>query len=150
MKLTKTAMLIASLFMLSAAPAVASEKITTTSDVECLIKVMNHEAGGEGVRGQKAVGYVVMNRAKSGRFPKTVCGVIYQKSQFTNITRARAIPANKYNALKSVANEIVSSYSKSNDPTLGSLFFHNTHVSPSWRNLIRRIQIGSHIFYSAK
>lgn len=119
----------------------------SNKDLECLIKVMNHEAGGEGAAGQKAVGYVVMNRVKSGRFPSSVCGVIYQRSQFTNITRAKAIPANKYSRLKTLASSIMSSYSRANDPTNGSLFFHATHVSPGWKNLTRTVKIGRHVFY---
>lgn len=159
MRLKKTTALLIACSFMSTTPAMAqdSEKITLTatpttksnSELECLVKVMNHEAGGEGIRGQKAVGYVVMNRTKSGKFPSSVCGVIYQKSQFSNITRAKAIPVNKYNALKSVAQDILSGYSRINDPTSGSLYFHNVHVFPNWRNLVRTVQIGGHIFFRA-
>src|SRR6185437_1548383 len=36
------------------------------------------EARGEAVRGQIAVAQVVLNRAFSGKYPETVCGVVYQ------------------------------------------------------------------------
>jgi spore germination cell wall hydrolase CwlJ-like protein len=119
----------------------------TNSQLECLIKVMNHEAGGESARGQKAVGYVVMNRSKSSRFPSTVCGVVYQRSQFTNISRSHSIPTNKYNQLKAIALDIISSYSSINDPTHGSLYFHAASILPNWGNLIRTVRIGAQIFY---
>lgn len=127
-------------------PPVVSEHMSPSS-VDCLVKAMNHEAGGEGTKGQKAVGYVIINRTKSGRFPSTVCGVVFQRSQFTNIGHAKAIPEKKYNTLKALALEIISSYSKITDPTRGSLFFHNTSIGTPWRHVVRMVQIGSQVFY---
>jgi spore germination cell wall hydrolase CwlJ-like protein len=48
------------------------------SEVHCMQENMHAEAGGEGDRGMIAVGYIVMNRMSSGRYPKTACGVIHQ------------------------------------------------------------------------
>jgi N-acetylmuramoyl-L-alanine amidase len=176
MKVTRTLKIITTSLMLSlTSPALATTTFTATpvvadaqtseptviatvkpidtpasSQVDCLVKVMNHEAGGEGRQGQKAVGYVVMNRAKSGKFPNSVCGVVYQKAQFTNIRNAKAIPANKYSQLKTLALSIMSSYSRGNDPTNGSLYFHNKSYWPNWRNVIRTVSIGGHVFYKAR
>ena len=41
------------------------------------------EAGAEPYEAQLAVGAVVMNRLKSGKYADTLYGVIYQKGQFT-------------------------------------------------------------------
>src|SRR5581483_9161443 len=46
--------------------------------VKCLAEAVYFEARGEAVRGQIAVAQVVMNRAFSGYYPNTVCGVVYQ------------------------------------------------------------------------
>src|ERR1700743_1549497 len=43
-----------------------------------LAEAVYFEARGEAVRGQIAVAQVVMNRAFSGYYPNTVCGVVYQ------------------------------------------------------------------------
>ena len=43
----------------------------------CLATAARYEAGND-VRGQRAVMQVVLNRASSPGFPKTVCGVVYQ------------------------------------------------------------------------
>src|SRR5262249_53087283 len=43
-----------------------------------LAEAVYFEARGEAVRGQIAVAQVVMNRAFSGKYPATVCGVVYQ------------------------------------------------------------------------
>jgi spore germination cell wall hydrolase CwlJ-like protein len=45
---------------------------------KCLTEVVYFEARGEAVRGQIAVAQVVLNRAFSGFYPSTVCGVVYQ------------------------------------------------------------------------
>jgi spore germination cell wall hydrolase CwlJ-like protein len=45
---------------------------------KCLAEAIYFEARGEAVRGQIAVAQVVMNRAFSGFYPNTVCGVVYQ------------------------------------------------------------------------
>src|SRR5258708_36626295 len=45
---------------------------------KCLAEAVYFEARGEAVRGQIAVAQVVMNRAFSGFYPSTVCGVVYQ------------------------------------------------------------------------
>jgi hypothetical protein len=45
---------------------------------KCLAEAVYFEARGEAVRGQIAVAQVVLNRAFSGFYPNTVCGVVYQ------------------------------------------------------------------------
>ncbi|MBX9710515.1 MAG: cell wall hydrolase [Xanthobacteraceae bacterium] len=48
---------------------------------KCLTEVIYFEARGEAVRGQMAVAQVVVNRAFSGYYPTTICGVVYQNKQ---------------------------------------------------------------------
>jgi spore germination cell wall hydrolase CwlJ-like protein len=53
------------------------EKARAKSE-KCLAEAVYFEARGEAVRGQIAVAQVVLNRAFSGYYPTTVCGVVYQ------------------------------------------------------------------------
>src|SRR6267142_6261404 len=53
------------------------EKARAKSE-KCLAEAVYFEARGEAVRGQIAVAQVVLNRAFSGKYPETVCGVVYQ------------------------------------------------------------------------
>jgi len=53
------------------------EKSRSKSE-KCLAEAVYFEARGEAVRGQIAVAQVVLNRAFSGKYPDTVCGVVYQ------------------------------------------------------------------------
>ncbi len=60
------------------APAVAD----ANGARECLMRAMYFESNRSSMDGQLAVGSVVMNRIASGRYPRTVCGVVSQYQQF--------------------------------------------------------------------
>jgi spore germination cell wall hydrolase CwlJ-like protein len=49
-----------------------------TRQERCLAEAIYFESRSEPVRGQIAVAQVVLNRAFSGYYPRTVCGVVYQ------------------------------------------------------------------------
>lgn len=55
----------------------------SVDEVTLLAAVIQCEAGNESYEGQLAVGAVVMNRVRSGRYPGSVYDVIYQRGQFT-------------------------------------------------------------------
>jgi uncharacterized protein YgiM (DUF1202 family) len=52
-------------------------------DVTLLGALIQCEAGSEPYEGKVAVGAVVMNRMRSGSYPSSISGVIYQSGQFT-------------------------------------------------------------------
>lgn len=54
-----------------------------TDEVLLLAALIQCEAGGEKYEGKVAVGAVVMNRVRSGRYPNTITEVIYAPGQFT-------------------------------------------------------------------
>jgi len=66
-------------------PWFANEAGDETGDAEqeCLANAVYFEARGEPLRGQLARREVVMNRAASGRFPTSLCGVVAQPAQFS-------------------------------------------------------------------
>ena len=52
----------------------------------------------------------------------------------------------RWNEAKALAKEILQGHST--DPTKGALFYHTTHVHPSWDRKLDRIgKVGGHIFY---
>lgn len=53
------------------------------SQTHCLAQVIHHEARGEPIAGQEAVAQIVINRAKHPRYPKDICKVATQPSQFS-------------------------------------------------------------------
>ena len=117
-------------------------------ELHCLAGAVYFESRSESLTGQLAVANVVINRVESGRFASTLCGVVYQRSQFSFVRGGRMPPINTTgqqwrNAL-AIA-QIARDQSWSNQAP-GALFFHATHVSPSW-NRPRVARIDNHIFY---
>src|SRR5579859_5098594 len=52
-------------------------------EVKCLAKNIFEEAGAEPDAGKEAVGLVTLFRSLSKKYPDTVCGVVYQRLQFS-------------------------------------------------------------------
>ncbi len=52
-------------------------------DIECLTSNIFHEARGEIAEGQLAVLFTTLARVLDRRFPNSVCGVVYQRHQFS-------------------------------------------------------------------
>jgi N-acetylmuramoyl-L-alanine amidase len=122
---------------------------TALDDEEkCLASAIFYEARSESFEGQLAVAQVILNRVQSGRFARSICGVVLQPSQFSFV-RGGAIPAiskaskdwREALAIARIAQAKLHPSSADN-----ALFFHATHVSPKWR-LNRVASIGNHIFY---
>jgi len=116
-------------------------------ELRCLAGAVYFESRGESLPGQLAVAHVVINRAQSGRFPKSLCGVVHQKSQFSFVRGGR-MPAVRnaaqWNNAVAIAQIARDGSWKNHAP--GALFFHARYVSPGWRKT-RIAQIDNHIFY---
>ncbi len=99
------------------------------------------EAGGEPYVGQVAVGAVVINRVLSSKYPDTVVGVIYQKSQFSPAGSGRlaiALAQNKATAsCYRAADEAMAGVTN-----VGNCLYFRTPIPG-----LVGLQIGGHIFY---
>jgi len=134
----------------SLAALVADNLRTETQDreEECLAAATYFEARSEPLEGQLAVANVILNRAKSGRFPSSMCGVVFQPSQFSFV-RGKGFPAiarNSRDWREAVAIARVAREGLWEAPVSNALFFHARRVSPRWR-LARVGAVGDHIFY---
>ena len=116
-------------------------------EADCLAKAVYFESKGEPLNGQLAVAEVVMNRAKSGRFASTLCGVVKQPSQFSFV-RGGGFPPVVDQAMwrqaVGVAQVAMSGLWESTAPN--ALFFHARRVSPNWGKK-HVATVGNHIFY---
>jgi N-acetylmuramoyl-L-alanine amidase len=117
-------------------------------NLACLARNIYFEARGEPEAGQYAVAEVTMNRKASGIYPRTVCGVVYEKSAFS-WTAYGVLPepgGEAWRRAQEIAEEV---YYGRHTPVLnGALYFHATYVKPDWAAERRRIaRIGNHIFY---
>jgi spore germination cell wall hydrolase CwlJ-like protein len=117
-------------------------------ELECLAVGIYFEAKSESLPGQLAVGHVIANRAESGRFPTSYCGVLFQRSQFSFI-RGRSLPSvprasRDWQEAVAVAKIVDQELHPS--PMGKALFFHARRVSPGWK-LTRLGTLGNHVFY---
>ena len=117
-------------------------------DLECLAVGIYYEAKSEPLAGQLAVGHVIADRASSGRFASTYCGVLFQRGQFSFVRgksyKQPARGTRQWQNAVAVAKIVDQQLHKSSVP--GALFFHAKRVSPRWR-LSRVGSVGNHVFY---
>jgi hypothetical protein len=124
----------------------------------CLAIAIYFEARGEPVRGQVAVGQVILNRVRSPNFPETVCGVVYQGQmqkgcQFSFTCDGKTdIPRNdeQWTLAQDISRQIMAGELWL--PEVGySTFYHANYVSPYWAGSMSKIdKIGRHIFYKKR
>jgi hypothetical protein len=123
-----------------------------TDEANCIAVAVYHEARGESLEGQMAVAKVIMNRASSGKYPASWCGVVKQPWQFSFVRHGQFPSVDQTTdawrkalgvTRLAVANAVQSV------PT-DCLWYHADYVAPSWgHNLTRVEKIGAHIFYRA-
>lgn len=121
---------------------------TADREEECLAGAVYFEAKGEPLDGQLAVAKVIMNRSRSDRFPSSVCGVVFQRSQFSFV-RGNGFPPiarSSRNWREAVAIARIASNDMWDSSVDNALYFHARRVSPGWR-LNRIATIGNHVFY---
>lgn len=123
--------------------AVATQNAPTSASVDdttLLAAIIQCEAGSEPYEGKVAVGAVVLNRMRSGSWPNSISGVIYQSGQFSPVRNgalSRALSGgNISSSCKSAAAEALAG----SDPTGGKMYFHRANGRDG-------LIIGNHVFY---
>jgi spore germination cell wall hydrolase CwlJ-like protein len=99
-----------------------------------------------------------MNRRASGRYPGTVCGVVYQKNW--DPLRKRYVGAFSWTEFDTLpapvgeqwlqAWEVAEAVYFGREPAVldGAMFFHAVYIMPDWARTKKPIaRIGGHIFY---
>lgn len=116
-------------------------------DIEMLEKIVMAESGAEPYLGQIAVTNVILNRLNSSRYPSTLKGVIFQKSQFSPVKNGviRGWPPNE-SVKKAVAEALNGRVIVPED----TLYFVNPVLAtdqtiPRTKTPVK--VIGSHTFY---
>jgi spore germination cell wall hydrolase CwlJ-like protein len=125
------------------------------ADLKCLTDNVYFEARNEPISGQIAVVLVTLNRVSDKRWPKSICSVVWQKSQFSwTIDGKSDKPRNKrtwlviYNLVNKVYynnmdNKLPTEYKKFN-----ATHYHANYVNPKWNKNLKKVKVvGAHIFY---
>lgn len=141
--------------------AQANEEISasTQRQLTCLAQNIYHEAGSESYNGKVAVAQVTVNRANSGNFPSTICGVVHQKTQVADKTicqfswvcdplaKGRRVYSKAWKESQEIARKVLLDGLRLESLGSDALYFHNARVRPKW-GLERIDRIGGHTFYS--
>ena len=131
----------------------------TAPERHCLARAVYFEARGEPIAGQIAIAQVVLNRVAAGRWPPTICGVVYQgvergsKCQFSfacTDTPKRELAGEAWERAEWIADEVLSG-----GAWLGELLqadhFHRVDLRPVWRLGLQYVRvIGRHVFYAPR
>jgi spore germination cell wall hydrolase CwlJ-like protein len=125
----------------------------------CLAEAVYFEARSEPEEGQAAVAQVVLNRVKSGLYPDSICGVVYQNRhrhlacQFTFACEGKSlrITENESWARASrIARAVLEGETYLEDVG-ASTHYHANYVNPRWARKLKRMdKIGRHIFYKLR
>jgi spore germination cell wall hydrolase CwlJ-like protein len=130
--------------------------VTSEKEMKCLAEAVYFEARSEPERGQAGVAQVVLNRAQSGVYPSTVCGVVYQNRhrylacQFTFACEGKSLRITEPGAW-STASRIARDVAEGRTylPGVGNAtHYHANYVRPWWvRHMDKREKVGKHVFY---
>lgn len=126
-------------------PVRKAQSTQGSNDLYLLARLINGEARGESFTGQVAVGAVILNRVKSGKFPNTIAGNVYKELQFESVANGQI-----WQPLTTTAIKAAGAALNGWDPTGGALYFYNpakVYNKYNWiwsRPIINRI--GNHVF----
>jgi len=130
-----------------------------TSDFNCLVTTLYHEARNQPAEVVLAVAKVVLNRVDSPRYPKSICGVVKQQLvkgvwqfSFWREKKLLAKPIDKKSWVKmeKIAQQAINIHYAGFDIVDNAMYYHTRAVKPSWGRspkLKRVAVIGDHIFY---
>jgi spore germination cell wall hydrolase CwlJ-like protein len=130
--------------------------VTSEKEMKCLAEAVYFESRSEPERGQAGVAQVVINRSRSGVYPPTVCGVVYQNRhrylacQFTFACEGKSLRITEPGAW-STAVRIAKDVAEGRTYLAGvgnATHYHANYVRPWWaRHMDKREKVGKHIFY---
>ena len=112
----------------------------TVDDETLLAAIIMCEAGNEPYTGQVAVGAVVCNRVRSGSYPNTISGVIYQRCQFSPAGNGRLANTLASGNINSSCRRAAAEALAGLDPTNGAHSFHRANGDAG-------LVIGNHVFF---
>ena len=141
-----------------------------SQDEHCMALNIYHEARSDSLAGKFAVADVVINRVRDDRYPKTICGVIYQgdhkpswkdssqlvpvrnRCQFSWYCDGKndtPLDADSWNEAVLISSQIIKN-GKHRGLTESATHYHADWIEPYWAPTLQQVgTIGSHIFYRA-
>jgi spore germination cell wall hydrolase CwlJ-like protein len=125
----------------------------------CLAEAIYFEARSESDEGRAAVAQVVLNRVKSGLYPDSVCGTVYQNRnrylacQFTFACEGKSLRITEpepWRAAVRIAREVYDGTTYLAEVG-ASTHYHADYVKPYWARKLKKMDvIGRHVFYKLR
>jgi len=126
----------------------ALPSIELDDEMRCLATAVYYESKGEPLDGQLAVAQVILNRVESGRFASDICGVVYQRGQFSFTWDKRPDRPSESPVWRTAqAIAVIAATDNWREVVPDATHFHATRVAPGWRGLQRVASVGNHVFY---
>lgn len=140
------------------------QRTSFEESLKCLADNIYYEAAFEPEEGKIAVAQVTINRLNDPDYPKTVCGVVYERHR----TKANRIAAafswtltpfrpkgpkshKVYEEVLGIARAVLTKKEKSDIIGDDVIYYHRYDCHPEWANEHTMVtKIGNHIFYSKK
>ena len=115
------------------------------TDRECLARAMYFESNRSSREGMIAVGSVVMNRLRSGKYPRSVCGVVGQPRQFAPGVLTRPMKGRDVGLAQEAAAAVLRG---ERHPQIGNaMFFHQAGLHTGYDNMHYVLVAGGNAFY---
>lgn len=132
-----------------AEPQMVAAAAPDTASVECMAKVVVHEAGNQPHEGKVAVAQTLVNRLKAGgRFGGSICEVANQRGQFFNIASFRPRrDTDGWQEAVEIAHEVLAGQAEPVAP--GAMYFRASYAPANafFRTRQRVTTVGAHVFY---
>lgn len=119
-----------------------------TRELQCLAKNIYFESRNQPFHGKIAVAQVTVNRVQhETNFKSTICGVVYEKKQFSWTSEKVFVRDEKaWEEAKQIASAVVAGTLRLHN--FDALYFHTKQISPKWKKSKKVVRIiGDHIFY---
>lgn len=126
-----------------------SHVASTTNERECLARAMYFESNRSSDDGMLAVGTVVMNRVESGKYPRSVCGVVGQRVQFApGVLTKQMADSGKPRAFK-MADQVLAG-KRYSGMAKNVMFFHTAGYTYPYSNMHYVAVAGGNAFYEKR
>jgi hypothetical protein len=115
---------------------------------ECLMRAMFFESHRSSRDGMIAVGTVVMNRVRSGKWGNTICEVVSAKRQFAPGVMTRKMNSKALPDVEAAAEAVLKG--ERHAKVKNSMFFHTAGLKFGYNNMQYTIAAGGNVFYEKR
>lgn len=129
--------------------------VYSAEDFDCLQKNIYFEARNQNSLGMAMIAVVTLQRTKMPEYPSTICGVVYQRWQFSwtaqkhKVNMKNATEAQAWHQSEHIARQVLTNANMLDYIYKDVAYYHKTTIHPKWANKMQReFVLQDHIFYS--